>query len=85
MGAYHLPEEDAAHDAGARADALVQDAVSANETSDHYVFLTVLFAAASFLGGIAIKLRRPMHLAAACVGFVMFFISAAIMLTYPIR
>jgi hypothetical protein len=49
------------------------------------VFLTVLFAAASFLGGIAIKLRRPMHLVAACIGFVIFLISLSIMATYPIR
>ncbi|MBV8637204.1 MAG: hypothetical protein JO322_03910 [Candidatus Eremiobacteraeota bacterium] len=85
MSAYHLPEEDAEHEAAVRADALVEDAVSANETSDHYVFLTVLFAAASFLGGIAIKLRRPMNLAAASVGVAVFFVSLAIMLTYPIR
>lgn len=85
MNVYHLPDEDAARNASARADALVAEAVSANETSDSFVFLTVLFAAASFLGGIAIKLRRPIHVAAATVAIVIFSVSLAIMLTYPIR
>lgn len=85
MNAYHLPDDDAALEATARADALVGSAVDANETSDRYVFLTVLFAAASFLGGIAIKLRRPMHAVAGGVGFAIFFVALTVMLTYPIR
>ncbi len=85
MAAYHLPDDAAARDANARADAFVQDAVTANETSDRYIFLTVFFAAASFLGGLTIKLRRPMHVAAVSVGFAIFFISVAIMVSYPTR
>lgn len=85
MSAYHLADDDAANDASARADASVEDAIKANERSDSYVFLTVLFAAASFLGGVAIKLRRPMHLFAAGVGITVFCVALAIMLTYPIR
>lgn len=85
MPAYHLPEEDAARAANAKANALIDEAVAANDVSDRYLFLTVLFATASFLGGIAIKLRRPMHLAAAGVGFTVFFISLAVMLGYPVR
>ena len=85
MGAYHLPEEDQTREGATAANAFVEAAVSANEISDSYLFLTVLFAAASFLGGIAIKLRRPTHVAAACVGVVIFVIALAIMLRYPIR
>lgn len=85
MSAYHLPEEDKARDANAKANGFVDDAVGANDTSDRYLFLTVLFAAASFLGGIAIKLRRPTHVVAATIGVVIFFLSVAIMVHYPIR
>ncbi len=85
MNEFHLPEEDSARDASARANALVESAISANETSDHYVFLTVLFAFSSFLGGIATKLRRPMHIVATCIGLVTFLISLAVMVGYPVR
>ena len=83
--AYHLAEEDSVREAVKTANALVEAAVSANDISDRYLFLTVLFAAASFLGGVAIKLRRPTHLVATCVGVAIFFIALAIMLQYPVR
>ncbi len=85
MSAYHLPEENQVQNAVARAEDLLEKAVSANETSDHYAFLTVLFAFASFLGGIAIKLKRPMHAVATGIGIAIFLMSLAIMLGYPIR
>jgi hypothetical protein len=85
MSAYHLSEDEAARDMNAKADAFVEKAVNANDISDRYLFLTVLFAAASFLGGIAIKLRRPTHLVATCIGVVIFFVSIAIMVRYPVR
>lgn len=85
MNVYHLPEESDVLKAVSAAQASVEGAVKANEVSDHYLFLTVLFAAASFLGGIAIKLRRPAHLMAACVGILIFFISLIIMSGYPVR
>jgi hypothetical protein len=85
MSAFHLPEEDAEREATTRAGAFVEEAVAANGTSDNYVFLTVLFAFSSFLGGIAIKLKRPIHLVATCVGIAIFFTSLVMMLRYPIR
>jgi hypothetical protein len=71
--------------ASKRANDFVAGAVKANEISDEYVFLTVLFASVTFLGGIAIKAYYPWHLVLTAVGLVLLIVSFARLIHFPIR
>lgn len=85
MSAYHLMEDDRSAAASRLSDALVTEGSNAEEQADQYLFQTVLFASASFLGGIALKLRPPGHVVATAVGFAIFLFALLATLRYPIR
>lgn len=63
----------------------VKEAVDANEHSDHYVFGTVIFALASFLGGVSVKARYPLNAAISAVGIVMLCAELTLIFRYPVR
>lgn len=85
MKAYRLRTDDQAAAAWKRADALVADAVSANELADRYVFLTVFLATVNFLGGIAIKARYPWYFVLTGVGAVMLCAAIILFTRLPVR
>lgn len=62
MPQYHVRDEGRFAAESSRADGLISKAIGANETSDRYVFLTVILASVSFLGGVATKMRYPRYL-----------------------
>jgi hypothetical protein len=85
MNEYRVASDVRYESMSKRADDLVAGAVRANETSDQYLFVTVLFASVTFLGGIAIKTRYPLNIALTLVAAVLFFVSLARVLEYPVR
>jgi len=85
MPQYRLPEDRAFAKYSREASELVANAVAANRRSDDYVYLTVLYASVSFLGGVATKLRRPWNLTLTIVGIVLFVLALVRMLRSPIR
>ncbi|HMD02610.1 MAG TPA: hypothetical protein VKG44_06535 [Candidatus Baltobacteraceae bacterium] len=62
MKEYSLATRQEAEKFDAQAQQHFDDASRARSFSDRYVLLTVLFASVSFLGGISIKLRPPLHI-----------------------
>ena len=85
MRQYRLKADDDSTAAGNRAETLLAKAVQSNETSDQYVFLTVLFASATFLGGVAMKARYPWHLVLTIVGAALFLFSFVRLWEHPVR
>ena len=82
---YHLAtDEQAARDA-ARANDLVSEAVAANDRSDRYILLTVLFASSSFLGGLSVKLRPPFSAIVLALAACALLASSATMAVSPVR
>lgn len=68
MPQYHVRDEGQFAVESARADDLISKAVGANKQSDDYVFLTVILASVSFLGGVATKMRYPRYLLVILLG-----------------
>jgi hypothetical protein len=62
-----------------------ENATAANERSDAYVRLTVIFAAVSFLAGISTKFRFPSHIVIVVAGFGALIFGILRMLELPIR
>ncbi len=85
MPQYHLASDDVYAAASRRADNWTASAVSANEISDRYVFLTVLFASVTFLGGVAMKTRHPWSLTLTAVGFALLVFSLVRLAEFPVR
>lgn len=85
MKEYHLQSDDRSASASKRADAFVAQAVTANQTSDSYVFVTVLFASVTFLGGVATKTRYPWHVVLVIIGIVLILLAVLRTIHYPIR
>lgn len=85
MKQYRLASDETFVSLSRRADNWVDRAVRANETSSRYLFVTVLFASVTFVGGIAIKTRYPLNVVLTATGTVLFCISIARVLTYPVR
>lgn len=86
MSQYHLSSLDRANELEDRAGDLFQQGVQANETSDKYVLMTVLFAAVSFLAGVGSKFDiRSVVLAALTLGAIVWIVAFIVMLGYPIR
>lgn len=85
MPEYRLKTDEAFAAASARARARLDEAVSANELSDKYVFVTVLFASVTFLSGVAMKARYPFNLTLTIVAAALLLVSIARFFNYPIR
>jgi hypothetical protein len=85
MPLYVLPESEEAERLSQAADELFTQAASANQTSDNYVLLTVIFASVLFFGGISGKFRsRVIDLVILCMAFVLFVTGLAMLITLPI-
>ncbi len=69
----------------ARAAASLKAATNANELSDGYVRLTVIFASVSFLAGISTKFRFPSHVVIIVAGFGVLIFGLIRMIELPIR
>ena len=86
MPEYVLPQT-------AEADALQQQSVAesalaaaANDTSDHYVLLTVIFASVLFFGGISGKFQsQAIDLAMLVIATLVFLIGLGVLATFPVQ
>ena len=85
MRAYQLKEDVQSERYVAMANALVEGGAAAQDRSDRYIFITVLFATVSFLGGIALKLRPPVDVIVTALGFVALIGALVVTLRLPIR
>lgn len=83
---YKLKETDQAEAIVERANKATSYAQDANQTSDNYTLLTVIFAFSLFFGGIATKFRRrSIQLAFVIFGWITVIITAFIMLGFPVE
>ncbi|MBV8671334.1 MAG: hypothetical protein JO098_06145 [Candidatus Eremiobacteraeota bacterium] len=86
MPAYHVAAESRAEALENDAAGYFQDGVSANETADRYVLMTVLFASVSFLAGVGSKFElRSVAAIAMLLGSLVLLVAGAILIAYPIR
>ena len=82
---YDPPEQQQARRHHRQADQLRDEAQQANETSDKYVFTTVLFASVLFFGGLVSKIEtRLMRLTMVITGSALFLICAGLLLSFPV-
>ena len=67
------------------ADEMFVQASRANQTSDNYVLLTVIFASVLFFGGVSGKFQsRVIDLAMLILAYMLFTIGVVVMLRYPV-
>lgn len=86
MSEYQLAEQAEARQLTAASAAKAQEADVANDTSDRYVLLTVLFAAVLFFGGISGKFQsRLIDLLMLATGILVFAGGTVILFTFPVR
>ncbi|MEZ4770876.1 MAG: hypothetical protein R2844_20970 [Caldilineales bacterium] len=86
MSEYALEQDDMAAQWEATAEAELERANQADETSDRYVLLTVLFASVLFFGGIAGKFQsQVIDLAMLVVGVIIFVAGLGILFTFPVQ
>ncbi|MCA9869989.1 MAG: hypothetical protein KC487_06380, partial [Anaerolineae bacterium] len=86
MSEYVLEEDDLAEQWQATAEAELAKANQADETSDRYVLLTVLFASVLFFGGIAGKFQSQIiDMAMLVIGSIIFLAGLGILLTFPMQ
>ena len=86
MKEYKIPELQASDALTDSAEQSSTKAKAANQTSDNYVLLTVLFAAVFFFAGIHTKLRRrAMRIAILAMGIFVFCAATIVLSTYPIH
>lgn len=85
MPQYRLLSGEEAARLKALSTASFQIATNANERSDTYVRLTVIFAAVSFLAGISTKFRFPSHIIIVVTGFGALIFGLIRMFELPIR
>lgn len=86
MPSYVLALDQEASEVEAQAEAEMADAKAQDETSDHYVLLTVIFATVLFFSGIAGKFQwRVIDAAMLGIGIVVLFGGLAVLLSSPIQ
>ncbi len=86
MREYHLEAWDLSDKLEGQASQYFTQGLSATETSDHYVLLTVLFAGVSFLAGVGSKFDvRGVVISALTLGAAVWIVAFIVMLSYPIR
>jgi hypothetical protein len=85
MPQYHLTAQDEAAALEQQAGQLFNQGLTANETSDRYVLLTVLFAAVSFLAGVGSKFLIPsVKIAALVLAGLVWIVTLIVLIKYPI-
>jgi hypothetical protein len=85
MEEYSLPETAESQQMQQLADELFARASAANQTSDNYVLLTVIFASVLFFGGISGKFRaHVIDLTMLAIATLVFLAGVVILFTYPI-
>ncbi len=86
MPEYVLPQNEQARQLEQTASKESEMADTANEASDHYVLLTVIFASVLFFGGISGKFQSQIiDLAMLAVAALVFVTGLGVMLTFPIQ
>lgn len=86
MAEYQLPQNAEAARFQQRAEEEARLANAANETSDRYVLLTVIFASVLFFGGISGKFQsRSVDLAMLALAGLVFLVGLGILVTYPVQ
>lgn len=86
MDEYQLPERSQAAALREQAEAESGLANEANEISDRYVLLTVIFASVLFFGGISGKFQsRAVDLGMLALAGIVFLVGLGILITYPIQ
>lgn len=86
MAEYSLPETARAAELRQQSEAESALAAQANETSDRYVLLTVIFASVLFFGGISGKFQsKSVDLAMLVLAGTVFVIGLGILVTFPVQ
>lgn len=86
MPEYQLPQNVRAAELQALADDELQLANVANEVSDRYVLLTVIFASVLFFGGISGKFQsKQVDVAMLALAAIVFLVGVGILVTYPVQ
>ncbi len=85
MAEYKLAAQDEADQLLKTAEQKLMDAQAANQRSDNYVLLTVMFASVLFFGGISTKFEVfKIRVAMIALAVLIFITSLVILTTYPI-
>jgi hypothetical protein len=85
MPEYTLEQIEESEKLSIVADEMFGQASRANQTSDNYILLTVIFASVLFFGGISGKFQsRIIDLAMLILAYVLFTVGVVVMLRYPI-
>jgi hypothetical protein len=86
MAEYQLPQNAKAAELQALADEELQLANAANEVSDRYVLLTVIFASVLFFGGVSGKFQsKQVDVAMLALAAIVFLVGVGILVTYPVQ
>lgn len=86
MDEYQLVENELAERSRQRSEQLFEDALSADETADTYILLTVIFATVLFFSGIAGKFQwQVIDALVLVIGAVALVIGLALMLPLPVQ
>jgi len=86
MDEYKLAAEQQADELRAQAEELAQKARDANQTSDNYVLVAVLFAGVLFFGGIANSLKKMQNrMVVLAIAILILLTSAFVLLRFPIE
>jgi hypothetical protein len=85
MPVYTLEQSEESEKLSIVADEMFEQASRANQTSDNYILLTVIFASVLFFGGVSGKFQsRIINLAMLILAYVLFTVGMVVMLRYPI-
>jgi hypothetical protein len=86
MPEYALPQTQEGKELDALADQEFWQANEANDRSDKYVLLTVIFASVLFFGGISTQFEsRAIETGMLVVVMIVLIATAAVMLTFPLK
>ena len=85
MPEYTLEQSEESEKLFIVADEMFEQASRANQTSDNYILLTVIFASVLFFGGVSGKFQsRIIDLAMLILAYVLFTVGVVVMLRYPV-
>ncbi|MCE9624196.1 MAG: hypothetical protein K8R69_01895 [Deltaproteobacteria bacterium] len=85
MKEYHPKMLDDAEAMNRQAEEMMNKGLDANQQSDNYVLLTVLFASVMFFGGLATKFRsRGLQTVLILFGYLVYLAGVGILMTYPV-
>ncbi len=85
MPEYQLPENTQAEERNNQVVDKVQEARAANDQSDQYILLTVIFASVLFFSGISTKFQsRRLKIAVLVLGAIFFVAGISVLLYFPV-